>query len=54
MLKRLLISLFFVVPTVINSDEILKAKPLLENLGKQVVEEVSNVNISDATRHIEL
>ena len=51
MLKRLLISLFFVVPTVINSDEISESKVFVENLGKQVVEEVSNSSISDATRH---
>ena len=51
MLKRLLISLFFVVPTVINSDEISESKVFVENLGKEVVEKVSNSNISDATRH---
>ena len=51
MIKRLLISLFFVVPTVINSDEISESKVFVENLGKQVVEEVSNSSISDATRH---
>jgi phospholipid transport system substrate-binding protein len=51
MLKRLLISLFFVVPTVINSDEISKSKVFVENLGKEVVEKVSNLSISDATRH---
>ena len=37
MLKRLLISLF-VVPTVINSDEISESKVFVENLGKEVVE----------------
>ena len=51
MIKRLLISLFFVIPTVINSDEISESKVFVENLGKQVVEEVSNSSISDATRH---
>ena len=51
MLKRLLISLFFVVPTVINSDEISESKVFVENLGKQVVEKVSNSSISDAARH---
>ena len=52
MLKRLLISLFFVVPTVINSDEILsESKVFVEKLGQEVVEKVSNSSISDATRH---
>ena len=52
MLKRFLISLFFVVPTVVNSDEILlKSKVFVENLGKEVVEKVSNDSISEADRH---
>ena len=52
MLKRLLISLFFVVPTVVNSDEILsESKIFVENLGKEVVEKVSSLSISDADRH---
>ena len=46
MLKRLLISLFFVVPTVINSDEILsESKVFVEKLGQEVVEKVSNSSI---------
>ena len=52
MLKRLLIYLLFVVPTVINSDEILsESKVFVEKLGQEVVEKVSNSSISDATRH---
>ncbi len=51
MLKRIIISLFFVVPSFSQSDDLSKSKIFLENLGKEVVEKISNVNISDVDRH---
>ena len=50
MLKRIIISLFFIVPSFSQSDDLSKSKIFLEKLGKEVVEKISNVNISDADR----
>ena len=51
MLKRIIISLFFIVPSLSQSDDLSKSKIFLENLGKEVVEKISNENISDLDRH---
>ena len=50
MLKTIIISLFFIVPSFSQSDDLSKSKIFLEKLGKEVVEKISNVNISDADR----
>ena len=52
MLKKFLIVLFFVSPGVSSANNLNESKAFVEKLGKQVVEKVSNVNISDQERHI--
>ena len=49
--KFLFILLLFSLPTIVTSDEkIEQSKFLVENLGKEVVEKVSNVNLSENQR----
>ena len=49
--KFLFILLLFSLPTIVTSDEkIEQSKFFVENLGKEVVEKVSNVNLSENQR----
>ena len=53
MLKKFLIVLFFVTPGISSANNnLIESKAFVEKLGKQVVEKVSNVNISDQERYI--
>ena len=52
-LRKFLILTLFSIPTITFSDEkIEQSKFFVENLGKQVVEKVSNVNLSDNERYV--
>ena len=49
--KFLSILLLFSLPTIVTSDEkIEQSKFFVENLGKEVVEKVSNINLSENQR----
>ena len=50
--KKFLFVLFFFYPLLLNADEnIVKSKIFVEKLGKKVVNEVSNIEISDQERY---
>jgi phospholipid transport system substrate-binding protein len=50
-LRKLLLIILFSLPTIVNSDEkIEQSKFFVENLGKEVVEKVSNINLSENQR----
>ena len=50
--KKFLFVLFFFYPLLLNADEnIVKSKIFVEMLGKKVVNEVSNIEISDQERY---
>tara|TARA_B100000963_G_scaffold359494_1_gene386975 strand:- start:102 stop:695 length:594 start_codon:yes stop_codon:yes gene_type:complete len=52
-LRKFLILILFSSPITVSSDEkIEQSKSFLENLGKQVVEKVSNINLSENERTI--
>ena len=52
-LRKFLILTLFSIPTITFSDEkIEQSKFFVENLGKQVVEKVSNVNLSENERYV--
>ena len=51
MLKRFLLTFLLLTPTISFSDGLAdKSKFFVENLGKEVVEKVSDINISDNER----